>query len=117
MKKASLQDVFFAAAVFVFLSLLITGGSRLIAMPEPEEQEYTPIRIEASLICPPKHGGESFAACSQDEKTPVGTVACCYECQDGFHRPLATDANGNIVMYRSYMHAVYQAFALGDGFV
>ena len=118
MKKTSLQDVFFAFAIFVFLSLFITGGSRLIAMPEPEEQEYkTTIRIEASLICPPQRVGESFAACRQEEETSVSDAAYCYEYQEGFRRPLATDANGNIVMCGSYMHAVYQAFALGDGFV
>ncbi len=117
MKRTSWQSVYFAAAMLVFMSLLITGGSRLIATPESEAREYTAhVHAEASLICPPESVRESLVTGRQDEKFSADGAVACSECRE-IRRPLLTDANGNIVTYRSYIHAVYQAFALGDGFV
>lgn len=118
MKKTRAKDLFFAAAVFVFVCLLLSGGSRLIASPEKPMQPIatSPSWMRASFTCPPEGGGSNIKEDRAQENRQYSPVPV----NDG-GKPLAfslplTDSNGNVLRRVSYMRAVYQAFALGDGF-
>ena len=106
-------------AVLMFGCLFLNGGSRLIAAPQ---EEAGPIHLasswmDASLSCLPSSQVQSLQATGQEENKTAAAVPVFFEpmvCDA--HAP-QTDANGNILGTASYMRAVYQVFALGDGFV
>lgn len=118
MRNRSERSLVLFAVIFVFACLLLSGGSRLIghagedvpmqmadvsqvrsalsAAPAPLcEMGLEPIR-EAETI---RDAGEN----APEHDAPAVRVAC--------------DANGNVLGSDSYLHAVYQAFSLGDGFI
>jgi hypothetical protein len=118
MKRVRWQDLFFSVTMIVFFSLLISGGSRLIAVPEPDALGCSvPVHFDASLSCPPEHVEQTFLLSRQESKNAAYADVHYLEQHEVACKPLITDANGNIVMHCNYMHAVYQTFALGDGFV
>lgn len=118
MRKAPWQSMFFAIAMLTFFCLLLSGGSRLIAAPDEAAGAINPQQgwLTASLTCPPSPA-ESGAAVRQaeDKRTALSVIASA-GCAAEAGRIPVTDANGNILRHASYMHAVYQAFALDDGF-
>lgn len=118
MNRSLWRRMLLTFAVFMFCCLLVSGGSRLIAMPD---EAAVPMRaaqswMNASLRCLPaqsevvneperaqqSRGGLFAAVCCEAE----GIASCVPQ----------TDANGNVLRQTSYMRAVYQVFALGDGF-
>jgi len=118
LKKPLLQNVFFAAVLVVFFGLIITGGSRLIAAPEQDEMTIcAPSSVKASLICPPEGSAQYLLTYRQEVRRTTEDMLCTPLCGEFFAGEPVTDANGNVVMHCSYMRAVYQSFALGDGFV
>lgn len=118
MKRSLWRDVVFAAAMVVFFGLLITGAPRLIAASEPEINETASyIHVKASLLCPPERAEQYRLTFRQDTRKAECLFAVNTDHGEGYNRLPMADANGNIVTHCSYMHAVYQTFALGDGFV
>ena len=118
MTKRSERSIVLFAVVFVFACLLLSGGSRLIGH-EGEELavQMTDVSMAAAAfsavpaplcqmglkpVCESETIRDAKTETLQKQEPPV-CVAC--------------DANGNVLSGKPYLHAVYQAFSLGDGFV
>ena len=118
MKKALWQKLLLSFAVITFSCLLISGGSRLIATPDKPSLPIAPASswMRASVSCPPQESHEqAFAQKTQTCRLLADAPVSHEEKINGVHLPY-TDSNGNILRHASYMRAVYQAFALSDGF-
>lgn len=117
MKHSRIQNVFFNLALLAFFCLLLSGGSRLIASPEtPKSPIVAPVAVRASLVCAPQGETQVLAARQESHHTQERRMVAWCDATRAMTLPV-TDANGNILSHDSYMHAVYQSFALGDGFV
>ena len=119
MNKTKGQKFVFALVVLAFCCLLLGGGSRLIASPQDEPALILPSVswMNASLTCMPATQAQSLQQPQQEEENALGTALVCFAPTQRPMHALQTDANGNILGTVSYMRAVYQVFALGDGFV
>ena len=119
MKKRNMRSYMFSFMMFAFVCLLLSGGSRLIGcdVQSPETEPLAAVRLVPAMLCQaPSTRAQEGAGCPRmytpDRQTAVPVVV--------YRQPEITvlsDANGNVIGHRSYMHEVYQAFALGDGFV
>ncbi len=118
MKRALGRDMFLVFAVLAFACLLLGGGSRLIASPEAPSSPILPREgwLSASLTCPPSAQMQEIEARRVQEERPISASILYLHADEIGPCPPQTDANGNILRQASYMRAVYQAFALGDGF-
>ena len=118
MRRRSERSLVLFAAIFVFACLLLSGGPRLIGheetgSPTPCARESLP---DARLCAMPAPQAE--LAVSLRSAAPLQRSAGAHSVQQHAPRAAAiTDANGNILHGLSYLHEVYQAFSLGDGFV
>ena len=120
MKRNCWRGLYFAMALLAFSCLLLAGGSKLIAMPDEAASPILPSEswMEASLTCPPPQQAHNTLADREDEGSFRVSVQVSIEDAGQNLRALPeTDANGNIIRQACYMRAVYQSFALGDGFV
>jgi len=118
MRKRSERSIVLLAVIFVFACLLLSGGSRLIG--HEGEESHVPVPSTCAV--------HSQLCAMPAPDAPVGhaPVLCAAlrkvlsETQQQAEQPRAfvcSDANGNVLGSASYLHAVYQAFSLGDGFV
>ena len=117
MKNTHCRGMLLIAVVFVFSCLLLSGGSRLIASPDKPAEPVFPreSRLSASLTCPARVQTQELHEGKAQESRDAGEASPPFIAVHA-PRPPQTDANGNILRQTSYMRAVYQAFALGDGF-
>ncbi|MBQ2833824.1 MAG: hypothetical protein IJN79_05075 [Clostridia bacterium] len=103
-------------AWIVFSCLLISGGSRLIGHNGEAEEARAVHVVRAAISSAPV----SYAESGVSERSHPDQAAKLTAYADGGSRPdtlVCSDANGNVLSAGTYLHAVYQAFALGDGFV
>lgn len=118
MAKKSERSLLLVCMLFVFVCLLLSGGSRLIGseIQEKPMQLRPPESICAELSRVIAQRIESSLVIRREHSAPY--IQVTPERQDRMlsHRALS-DANGNILGSRTYMRSVYQSFALGDGFV
>lgn len=117
MTKKSGRSLLLWCMVFAFACLLLSGGGRLIA---GGEEPMIPARPAASVravlsSAPPVRAQtgalvreRADSARMHAEPAPDHQTLTC---------SVTSDANGNVLMERTYMRAVYQAFTLDDGFV
>lgn len=104
----------------LLLVVFLGGGRRLIAGGETETaQRVTPVdSLSAALCSPPAQqtSSPSLLKARRDAESPERI--CGLSAQAAVAQPLrGVDANGNVLTHRNYLHALYQVFALGDGFV
>ncbi|MGN0774037.1 MAG: hypothetical protein ACI4MP_09650 [Candidatus Ventricola sp.] len=118
MARKSERSLVFLLICFAFIGLLLSGGSRLIstrdgenAMPEQADSLVRAAFVsapapqaETGTAHPREHSVQRRASAPAPENLILNTLAVC-------------DANGNVLEGQPYLRAVYQAFALGDGFV
>ena len=103
-----------------FVCLLISGFPRLIARTQEPCALPDPATMRAAMIGAPaaQTGGETgtseMAATMPRAERPK---SCAMRLVGERALALRCDANGNVLGHRSYLHTVYRAFALGDGFV
>ena len=117
MKKLQLRSVAFAFSLVAFAFLLMSGGCRLIGHQEgisPAKKEYVPL---AGRICAAAVRGEEISFDSPQENIQRKAEAALPVSRANPCVSVCSDANGNVLGGESYLHAVYQAFSLGDGFV
>lgn len=103
---------------FAFACLLLSGGWRLVG--SAQEDDLIPVRAYASIRTVLTN------ACMRAEESmsPVRRVltttrlhAVPAQDHQALKSSVMSDANGNVLLGRTYMRAVYQAFTLDDGFV
>lgn len=118
MAERSERSWLFFLICFVFGALLLSGGARLIGSHELENadpiQAGAPVR--AAWVSAPAPREETGAPQQRGQSVQRQEMAVVPE-SPAPHRPAACDANGHVLESRSYWRTVYQAFALGDGFV
>lgn len=115
-RRTSMNVMLLFFAFFAFL--LITGGHRLIASTNADSQAVS-IRIVSAYLCSDSCIAQVEPVHTQGYFDPESRLACksiSLNVSSAPERPVFTDANGNILFGKSYMRAVYQSFALGDGF-
>lgn len=118
MARRSERSLVFLLISFAFVCLLLSGGSRLIGAQGGKESmpQQGDSLVQAAFVSAPapqaetgtahprEHSVQRRASAPAPENRILNTLAVC-------------DANGNVLEGQSYLRAVYQAFALGDGFV
>ena len=119
MIRRNVRSYAFSVMMFAFICVLLTGGPRLIGcdMQPQEAQPLTVLRLVPAALCQaPSSLAQScegnVRSYEPDRQTAVPMAAYPQPA-----RLVLSDANGNVIGHRSYIHEVYQAFALGDGFV
>ena len=119
MKKRSALALLFYASVFVFVCILLSGGSRLIghvdAATETQPQRMLGL-ISTRLTAAPAAASEDVCTLQIRQPKTKREMVSPSLTQD-MTTPVLCDANGNVLGQRSYMREVYQVFSLGDGFV
>ena len=119
MNESTWYKLLMGLFVTCFALLLVTGGGRLIGHHDPlillDEEMPTEVCL-ASLQASIEQ--TKPAALRERESQRSDQHAHPNEILSAAKSPaLCRDSNGNILVGCSYMRAVYQAFALGDGFV
>lgn len=116
MLKKSERSLWLLLVLIAFSCLLVSGGSRLIGHNgEIEETRNVQVMRAAINSAPGSYTESGLPERNHHDHAAAQTVF-----ESGSSRPdtlVCSDANGNVLVGGSYMHAVYQAFALGDGFV
>ena len=117
MAKKSERSLLLWCMVFAFACLLLHGGGRLIA---GSEDPVIPLREAASIravLCDaPQQRPQTGAVTNKSALNRRMHAAPVQDHQAADHSVIS-DANGNVLAALTYMRAVYQAFALDDGFV
>lgn len=106
----------FSLCAFAFLCVALGGAPRLIAAGADGEPLPSAAPVKACLTAA---DASAVAASEADRPAPSREDALPLQADRPDALSLARvrrDANGNVLAARSYLRAVYQAFALGDGF-
>lgn len=108
---------FMIGLLVVFACLLLAGAPRLIGRDE-SSGALPPAAVHAALVSAPAPGVQTDGAAVREQQDERQAQAVHASVHLGLDRTvvLRTDANGNVLGHRSYLHTVYRAFALGDGF-
>ena len=119
MKRKDIRSYVFFFMMFAFVCVLLTGGSRLLGGEAEAEQAEMPVsvRLVQAALCAPSSSQAQSSLSAVRTYTPDRQTAVPMEAYSQMERLVLSDANGNVIGHRSYMHEVYQVFALGDGFV
>ena len=118
MARKSARSMLLFCMLFAFACLLLGGGWRLVGTAQ--EDDLIPARPYASI-----RASFSPAQARENERASVvkgeSTVQRMHRMPAQDHQALnhlvPSDSNGNVLAAGTYMRAVYQAFALDDGFV
>ena len=120
MKCISWRMMLGCFAVFVFACLLLSGAQRLIAVDRQDVSMDTLSCREAWLCSMPSSTQDQQTSRQRSEKTYGDAKWAIHpqnEYADRGRMQRQRDANGNVLSGgNSYLHAVYRAFPLGDGF-
>ena len=121
MKNRDARSVLLLMCLSVaFFCLLISGFPRLIAGGEESPMQMDKTVMHAAMIgapAPNMNGETGSGENIEPRPRAERPAACALRIDGGQPIALRSDANGNVLGHRSYLHTVYRAFALGDGFV
>ena len=118
MANRSERSLTLSVLLFVFVCLLLSGGGRLIGSSSeaaPDSCRHQ-MPVRAALTSVPAPCSELGEAPDRGQSAPRFTAAPAPESLN-LHLRVLCDANGNVLGGKTYLHTVYQAFTLGDGFV
>lgn len=98
-----------------FFCLFLSGAQRLISVQEaPEEEERT---VHQAYLCASVSSAPEAGRQAKSGHFDVQQFRAHPLCPQEPIKKIGSDANGNVLVgARSYLHIVYQAFPLGDGF-
>ena len=117
MAKKGERSLLLLCMVFVFACLLLSGGWRLVGRGQEDtlipERPYASIRAALSSI--PAQTAETVSPMRRAAVQQRVHTAPAPDRQ-ALKSLVQSDANGNVLGQRSYMHEVYHVFSLGDGF-
>ena len=118
MARKSERKLLLACMLFVFACVILSGGWRLVA--GYGEDQSMPVRpyaqIRAVLSAAPVQPSQTVSPVRREAGTQRMHIAPAPE-NRSLNHSVASDSNGNVLAAGTYMRAVYQAFALDDGFV
>lgn len=118
MNRSGVRSFALFSALIAFALLLAGGGPRLIGHAEGYHPELIDVSVPlpAALSQAPQRSEETgvINPAVQMLQRRVTTSAQREACPPA---RVISDANGNVLRCQSYLHTVYQAFSLGDGFV
>lgn len=119
MKKTDWRPYVLFVCCLAFCCLLLSGAQRLIGAETAPMPNRPAVRAAALCAAPAASAQETSRqpgrTASPGEHAAQPRAASCGK--EAVHPHAGSDANGNILAgARSYLHAVYQAFPLGDGF-
>lgn len=115
----SMRSFGFAFALLVFACILLSGGQRLIGFdgavqPKPLSVQTVNL-VQSEWTAAPAPQGQS--GCLSEKKHLTEKQSMCMVIpKEHPSMYVLSDANGNVLGCRSYIHEVYQAFVLSDGF-
>lgn len=118
MPRRSERSLVFLLISFAFVCLLLSGGSRLIGAQGGEESmpQQGDSLVQAAFVSAPAPIAETGAAHQREHCVQRHALTPAPE-RPSLADLVECDANGNVLKGQPYLRAVYQAFALGDGFV
>lgn len=117
MKSETWYRLLLTAFCVCFAFLLVHGAGRLIG--ESDAAPVAAFQVPYTVALDRAADAQQISVRLVRRETDVQQRAYCRSCGMGAASAaveLRCDSNGNVLLHRSYMHAVYQAFALGDGF-
>lgn len=114
--RRGFSSLFLLCCAVALACALLGGAQRLIASDASAQPQVAAAPVRAVLGAPEEGKAEMRGAPGQD--APRFAAQAPRPVQGGLPKPplAARDANGNVLRAPSYLRAVYQAFALGDGF-
>ncbi len=118
--RKQIKSIGFALCLMAFAVLFLVGSPRLIGHAGEEGPQPVPIRLARVVpaMLNQASGVQAEHGCpAHGEHQQQRLIAVKPESAQIVHHLVLSDANGNVLGGRSYMHEVYQSFALGDGFV
>ena len=110
------RKLLLVCVMFAFACLMASGGWRLVAGQEPLIEQRPYAQIRAVISAAPAQPSQTAAVARRDSGTQRLHIAPAPENRTLNHS-VESDSNGNVLAAGTYMRAVYQAFALDDGFV
>lgn len=118
MKRRSEHSLLLFSALIVFSCLLVSGLPRLIGHEAAKDAIPIPVssRVPPVLCSAAEAHTQSCAADRAEHDETVRFGGICSVIRNP-QISVCSDANGNVLVSGTYLHAVYQSFALGDGFV
>ena len=112
------RKLLLACMLFAFACLILSGGWRLVAGQGGDD--WAPVRpyaqIRAVLSAAPVQPSQTVSPVRREAGVLRMHAASAPESRTLIHGA-ESDSNGNVLAAGTYMRAVYQAFALDDGFV
>lgn len=118
MAKKSERSLVLLCVLFVFVCLLLSGGSRLIGSNMHEENlPERPFASIRTVLCAPAGQISMIGSVQRREQGAQKEQSAPSLVHRNLNPRVTRDANGNVLASRTYMREVYQAFALDDGFV
>lgn len=118
MARKSEQTVLLFCMLFAFACLLFGGGWRLVGSEQAEDA--IPVRSCASIrtvLSPINVKAEERASAMRSESAMQRLRRTPAVFNQVLRHQVQSDSNGNVLTGGTYMRAVYQVFALDDGFV
>lgn len=116
MRKRGEQCFVILPLLIVFFCLLLSGGSRLIGREGEEMVLPQPTSALHSALCSVTAQHEQTGCAPVRESADKEQTAAAAIIHNKPDISVCSDANGNVLRQETYLHAVYQAFSLGDGF-
>jgi len=119
MKNRTLKSEAFLVCMLFFVFLLIAGSHRLIGGSSESENPvpFTSVAaVSSAFTAIPAVRAESSSPVSRTSSLSKQCI-CVATVRPPIQLSVLSDANGNVLGHRSYIHEVYQAFVLNDGFV
>ncbi len=104
-----------ALSCLVFCCLFLAGAQRLISVQEaPREEQHV---VHQAYLCAAAPSTPEAGRQANSGHFDVQELRAHLLCTQEPIIKVGSDANGNVLVgARSYLHIVYQAFPLGDGF-
>ncbi|HIS94139.1 MAG TPA: hypothetical protein IAC19_00035 [Candidatus Ventricola gallistercoris] len=119
MKKVDFRPLLLACITMVFLCVLLSGASRLVGHTAAERPCSPPSAAQKAYLCSAPATVQETDGQSGRSLLPESPWARSnppQPCRLNGMPAAVRDANGNVLLSQTYLRAVYQAFALGDGF-
>lgn len=118
MRRGGVWGILFSGVLVAFACLLLAGMPHMIAGDGGSHAPPSAAAGRVALVSAPAPSSQTDGAKAEQTHAERQEESVRAFVRLGLVPSvvLRTDANGNVLGHRSYLHTVYRAFALGDGF-